>query len=173
MNAKSGWNSQILSTAKFCRTACFPDTPHAILLAEYANAAPFLMSLSVLRAAGWPLTLCLICFWLQTCATTTAWLSAGGGPVTVCGCALVHTDLPREGHSEWETQMGAKTLLLCRSGASLQPLRHSSASRTALRLQQLIGENGSRVQSPVGVGHESSLLLQVGRWPLLVQLRNT
>lgn len=53
MNAKSGWNGQILCTAEPRHAACLPDMPHAILLAEYANAAPFLMRFSVLgpRAA--------------------------------------------------------------------------------------------------------------------------
>lgn len=46
--------------------------PPASLLAEYANAAYFLVHFSVLQAEGWPLTLCMICFWLQMCTTTTA-----------------------------------------------------------------------------------------------------
>lgn len=71
MNAKSGWKRQILCTAEPRHAACLPDMPHAILLAEYANASPLLMRLSVLRAAGCPLTSCLICSRLQTCATTT------------------------------------------------------------------------------------------------------
>lgn len=50
---------------------------------EYANAAYFLVHFSVLQAAGWPLTLCMICFWLQMCTTTTA----EGKLVTVCGLA--------------------------------------------------------------------------------------
>lgn len=74
-------------------TACFPDTPRASLLAEYANAAHFLMLFSVLRAAGWPLTSWTICFWLQMCTTTTA----EGKPVTVCGFVLVLT-----GRALWE-----------------------------------------------------------------------
>lgn len=48
--------------------------------------------------------------------------------------------------------IGARTLLLCRSGASLKPLRHSSASRFALRLQLLIAENGSRSAITSGNG---------------------
>lgn len=91
MNAKSGRNRQILCTAEPRHAACLPDMPHAILLAEYANAAPFLMRFSVLRAAGCPLTSCLICSRLQTCATTTTTtqVSAEAGRDAVGGCASV------------------------------------------------------------------------------------
>lgn len=34
-------------------------------------------------------------FGFRACATTTSRLSAAGGPVTACGCVLVHAGLPR------------------------------------------------------------------------------
>lgn len=78
---------------------------------------------------GWPLTLCLICFWLQTCATTTARLSAEGGAVTVGACARGLT----EGRPLWVGDNGDKNF------APLQERCFTRASR-ALICQQNCSE---------------------------------
>lgn len=81
------WNAHVHSTLKPCHTAYF------------------LVRFSVLQAAGRPLTLCMICFWLQmfTATASARWLKQGG-------------------RSEWESWMGNENF------APLQERRFTQAS---------------------------------------------
>lgn len=67
VSVESERKPQIRGTVK----PCFPDTGAPLCLLNMLMQRFFLMRFSVLRAAGWPLTLRMICFRLQTCAATT------------------------------------------------------------------------------------------------------